>query len=337
MLKAATNFLCSAMVVCCFSLPVLAEPNFNPPEIAAGVDKLVQMHQRPTISDIKNAFPNWPSHNPFQGQSNKVTRKFEQDLMGVILSFEQMYPGWIYVGLGRDMAGLVDMMDAYYQAQGQFGRSIRLDGSGTTIRRSPLETLASLMKSQGIDLDHPKNQKYVLYDYSNYNTNSQLTRLIVAAYDHAQKKGIPAADYLNSFSALNVNPSVNAHEFSTETTHSQVMDVLRSGLVESIVPELLYPSQIPLPPEPPTVGVTIYGDEWHEAFGSPTTVHGRLMAKPGEPASLSVRHQILYELFEVINRVSSPDFSQKLNQMAQEKNYSYRAPTHLILCRAVYH
>jgi hypothetical protein len=324
------------MVISLFALSVPAEPGFNPPEIAAAVDKLIQMHQRPTISDIKNAFPHWPSHNPFQGQPNKVTKKFEPDLIAAILSFEQMYPGWIYVGLGRDMAGLVDMMDAYYQSKGQFGRSIRLDGSGDTIRRSPLENLAALMKAQGIDLDHQRNQKYVLYDYSSYESNSQLTRLIVAAYSHAQEKGSSEADYLKSFSALNMNPTVGAHSFPPEVTHAQVLAGLKSGLAESFVPNLLYPSDIPLLPEPLLVGITIYNEEWHDAFGPLIEENGRMTTKPGEPASPSVRHQILYELYEVINRVNSPGFSEALNRFAETHHYSYRAPTHLNLCRAVY-
>ncbi len=314
-----------ALIVLLSSLvlaPHSAVADMSPQEIESAVQKLMKSKNRPTILQIKAAFREWPKQNPFPGSPSTVTASTMTELAPVIAYLEQIFPGGIFVGMGRDQVPMVDALDAYYQSIGQTGRSIRLNASGPTIRPSSYEDLAQFMKNQGIDLDLKTNQKYILYDGSYYrDANNQSVRLMVAAFQYAASKGVPASTYALSFGFMNTVPGYGKH-FAASNSASEMIAYLTTNLKS--IGNVQIPPALALPRQPSN-GVLAYNKEWHDSFSGLKNNKGYIYATPGSQNSGN-KSQILYELFEVINQVSSEKFKDEVNKVSIAGGYKYRAP-----------
>lgn len=289
----------------------------------ASMQDLINQHAtRPTMSQVAEELKNDKS---ISARPDLIFQSFD-NVAKFIAEIEWAYPGAIYMPLGRDVAVLGDMLDAFYLSQGQKGRVMRLNASGPSLQVSD-QFIVSFVKSSGVDIKNLlSGPSYVVFDVTGYNLpkGSQCTRILHAIYNEYVNQGGNAKDILKKFAffntypnqdSLKVNPGVDREAYFQE----------QSAYLER------HPMSIPQRPFSSSVYVKSTADffnyvgEWHLSFG---VLQGRpdgsVTALPKGFHSEEIRTQTLSAMIAMFDVVRSEAFLKKIQSRAKELGYEFK-------------
>jgi len=281
------------------------------------VQKLVNLPHRPTVAEIQKAFAaGMPPENPFHGQHNAATQNFEGALADIIAEFELAFPGATYAPVGRDVVMIGDMMDAFYTSIGLPGRIKRINASGRTLEPATDAEVLALLKGSGLDLENiERSPGFILFDDSWYRSTSQMTRLIRIGYDAYKQSGKNPQSIIEKFNAINAYED-GGMPIKTDNRESMVKAMSEDAAKYG------YPLKIFALSKNPENGIFLYNTEWHDRFlNIEMRPDGIAVARLPEPNRPEMREQVLFELYEIMKRVATPEFRALVEKKAESKGY----------------
>ncbi len=297
---------------------------------ADSIQMLLEQRSRPTVNefvsamDAKYGINAWPSINPFY---NGVSLS-PQNAAIIIASMERAFPGATYLGLGRDVALLTDLLDGFYQSIGQPNRVRRLDASGpsfphyynatTESSQNDRELLFDFLRSNGLSFEKMNDDyPFVVFDVTSWRSTSQSRQLIRAAY---QSYSLQGGDLKKLYDRVNfVGISMSGGTESNVIKPSLNIEQLKESERSHITTEgPVHPFYLPK-----VTSSLTYTTGWHEMFGPfHRTADGRVSTTPGADVP-SAHETILGEMFDVMKIVRDPTFIDLVKKAALELGYEF--------------
>ena len=298
------------------------------------IDRLLAQRTRPTTEELratlKAAYGGMPKSNPF-GSGSRI-RDRGQEVANLIAQLELAYPGGTYLPLGRDAVLIADLLDAYYRSIGQTDRVRRLDASGTSFphyRDATDKTfeadrpiITGFLKSNGLDFEKvAADRPYVMVDVTSYGRTSQSTQLMRSAYRTWAELGRDPKDLFDKVNFVGLPQTFARHEIadSNAATIDKVKAKLKAKTGRDGPEDILYVGGS-------TSGLT-YTSAWHGMFDRfVSDGKGGVKTEPGGASSDRERLDVLEELYDAVDLVSSPAFHAMVKKVAA-KDYGYHFPT----------
>lgn len=264
------------------------------------VERLLELDHKPTITELKQELADEPRTSEL---ANKGTPGLQAMIMtsapAAIAAFEKAYPGATYAALGRDSSFLGDILDAFYQSQGQAGRVVRVNASGAS--RTNDQALIQFLKASGVDANRLESSvPFIMFDQTRYNQSSQSVSFLSAVYSVARDSGCSDDCMLNKFNFINTGAGLNQMYGQNVVGKTEVDAFFRELRVSGVPTGLL------------SVAVDhslTYTSEYHDKFSAFFVDRdGVTKTHAGAMSPDSVRIQILADMANTIHTVSSPEF-----------------------------
>jgi hypothetical protein len=165
---------------------------------------------------MRQALNPWPQSNPFGAlPGNQSTAAYVRaNGPRYIALLEYAFPGATWAPLGRDAVQMGDFLDAFYTSIGQPGRVARLNASGNSLTGESQQNYLQFLASAGLKLTDLANQPpFVIMDRSSYNESqgAQVSKLIMAVYDHYSANGGRPVDLVSRVNAISISHTRGAN------------------------------------------------------------------------------------------------------------------------------
>lgn len=227
----------------------------------------------------------------------------------VIATFEKVYPGATYVGLGRDSAFLVDLMDAFYQSLGQANRVEIAEVGRDSFKDTPL--LIQYFEQLGLNLKTEVGvPSFVPFDATNFRESSQSTQLLKAIIETcASRPGCDKEILLKRLGFINTGPNRSMYQKNIITPDFAFETVIQSQIdLERYSGILSYAASQPL----------IYTPEYHDSYkGLEKTQNNRVIPIRGNVYEVETRRQIILSQILLIRIVESEEFHLRVREVAK--------------------
>lgn len=305
--------------------------NEDASRISQAYSHLLSLTRRPSISQIKDAFgdliysPHFslpPSESPNPFAENSQLAEAYQHGPSIIATFEKLYPGATFYGMGRDSAFLVDLLDAFYLTLNQKDRALPLEIGRFSFEYPDL--MRAYLRQQGIHISPSyTSPRHVVFDATNFEWNSQSTKLLDMLIHSKEAIAHPTAIW-TSIAFINTGYR-QGNMYSSNLIPAKIpvkpMTSLLNG-VDAINRSSGKFVRIPSVdiPEP-----LAYGLEYTGSYGELKDELGMVKPTIGKLASEDTRRKIIYSQVQLIRMTSDPMFKKRVQQIAQE-NYKYRFP-----------
>ncbi len=312
--------------------------------------KLVNQVQRPSVQQIEQYLKNSTPLPELQSETSlpKDSQKPRNDLQNnfpiwytvliqgapqMIASFEKAFPGATWAFIGRDMAILADVFEAFYRSIGQTDRVARIGMSRGTLDGLTGELAMGLLESQGLELKegmHP----FILIDAVSRGGGRQGRYLLNAVYGAlAQGHKWPSLSWTSS----DLLPYFNFIGLRVSTTAIPHRDALQAQkLIEkdqdqnfidfdhytiftytdgNVTQEFIGTNE---------AGYTHWTGSWHGSYGPVIqTGQGRVLAQVGSLALEEVREATIRFQAYVVRAAQSPQFFINVKNEASKLGYSF--------------
>lgn len=304
---------------------------------------LLNRQTRPTVQEFLDAFEGQlPESNPFVFDATLRWRNpgrtfqpnedqfrqlvFEQGAR-TIARMEKAFSDARWAGVGRDVATLGDLLDAFYSSKGQTDRVARLDVSTGSFTVDDI--LIDYLKQKGAPLETGKiseSRPFVAFDRTSFGSwrTSQSQLILQAGYQYFQNHGGNLKDLVRKFNFITTEPvSIGGSSASNRGINAEVIGA------DNVEPFLQGQENDINHKGSPSRLLAIGSDlsdlaEWHESFG---TIYrdndGIIQPQPGAVASAELRNRVLWEMYEVIKISSGDDFYRKVQDAARLLNFNF--------------
>ena len=286
----------------------------------ASWDDLENSRTRPTIADVEREVLSEVLSQPVPLTFGHTLDSMLPAIASLIAELEKVYPGSVYMPLGRDVVFTGDVIDAFFRSQGQTGRVLRLNSSGQSLGvEKPM--IARFVQSSGVDIKNlASGPGYIIFDVSNYHLpdRSQSTKILSAVYQEYVRLGGQAKDIVRKFAFFNLHHG-SSSRIVDNTLNPDEFFRKQSTYLEanpSSIPSLALTAQTALRGQ----------SEWHAEFALLQQMpDGSVMAPPPlEPFAISTRQNILQEMKMALVAVRQPQFIELVQKRANELGYEFK-------------
>ena len=280
--------------------------------------ELMKMEDKPTMGQFMAALGplmEISDENPFKKYSGRSLKNAMEEMAEVIVQMEKAYPDAIWYALGRDIYLMGDVLDAFYRTAGQPWRLRRLHASAPSFPKGEseekLNLIADFLETNGIDIEGigPNSRPHIIFDITSYGKNtyrySQSSELMRAAYWRWADLRRDPRDLVRKLNFVSVSHGPKnvmiEPDFEIDRYFRRVK--FDDG------PEHILRVDAPIEVQ--------YSTTWHGLYGLMERLDdGRVVTKPGAKDSYNQRAKMLWEMWEVAKRVSSPKFMEEVKAQA---------------------
>lgn len=279
--------------------------------------------------DLNKLRPEWQNHFPLWYEA------LVKGAPRMIASFEASFPGATWAFIGRDMAILADLFEAFYRARGQRDRVVRIGMSRGTMVGLTLPLAYEFLSSHGFQWSlgmHP----FILVDAISRGGGRQARLLLNAGYDHLQKelkKGrseladVPLNEWLPFFNCIGLRvlttdipdrPLDSVPRLAQEYPHAEFIDFNDYSLLTYrdpfVVSDVIGVNE---------AGYTHWTGAWHGSYGKVFRHHGKVLASQGEQASPEMKTAIVIYQAHVVKLAQSPEFLRQVEEAYRDVLYEW--------------
>jgi len=330
------------------------------PSFPNEIQNILNQPTRPSVRQLIDAFPKWPSENPFPSDPPDHSTLDELKHIGnpeitvpvaakVIAALEVAFPNSTFVTIGRDSDYFADCAEAYFIAKNEGQRLIRVGVSTGSIPtglyadevrnyrdvrvfdQTGYSLMRNFLDAQGIDpgLAGSPN-RFIILDSTSYSEESQARTLLQALYRLYAKRGGDPKDLVRKINVVNIDGDLQGRLGSA--AQPQELFPRRNFDLNNFFDELEMSVSIEGPSRIIKVNgrVLTYHPHWHEKWGAVRSTPSGVFAKPGPLYSVEARLDILHNMYEVIRRIRNPQFSKAVDREIQRIRAT--SPSSLLPC-----
>jgi hypothetical protein len=257
--------------------------------------------------------------------------------------------------MGRDMAVIADLFEAFYTSIGQHDRVIRLGMSTATLDSMTQETTLEFLKSSGINLDG--KIPYLLVDAVSRGGGRQGRALINAVYSNANgdDKSLAKRFFDSVFSDSSKDTNKGSKSIGDLLYYFNMIGLRVFTTKIPDIPIQKAQAQLALDAEAlekeikkghvdfgkrhnilsftdarsmdflgiNEAGYTHWTGAWHGSYGAIEKSAGRVFARPGQVSDLAMRQAIVGFQAAIVDLASSPDFRARVEEAAKKIGYHF--------------
>lgn len=283
--------------------------------VEAAFEKLMGLYHQPRVYEVEAAFEGLLDSPYLPKVSSDITellRLVRSHGPEIIAAFEKAYPGGTYLGMGRDSAFLVDLLEIFYRSLGQDGRVEALELGRDSFNKEKL--LAKYLTSKGFSPSELRDGPFfVPFDSTNFKSESQSTKLLNAIRQLCVTSAkCTLADFINKVGFINTGEKKGMYRDNIfekdlgllEDTMVKNFDSFDFGAIVSVTVDSSF----------------IYNREYHGSYaGFMETRDNEVVPVRGNLARREERKAIIREQIELIKAVRSPEFLKGVQTVAKDK------------------
>ncbi len=322
---------------------------------ASEYNKLLRQQQRPTVTQIRNLLEDW-TPAPLVAQPDLPKEKEIQKRMDLhfnyplwyqllidgapqmIATFEEAFPGATWAFMGRDMAILADLFEAFYDSIGQSNRVVRINISSPVIQSGLFsdEIALEYLNQNGLPKNRAVKHPFIFIDAVSSNSGVQGRKLINILYssEHYWKSlGLQQRSELPWWiNMIGLNVYTTALAPTPFRQISQLLDTYSHELESRYKRELYSKDNILIYSDGRAKntyegtnesGYTHWTGAWHGSFQSWVRTSSEVVAESGEASSEEVKKAIINFQTHVISAVSKEAFLEKVKTAAQAQGFIF--------------
>jgi hypothetical protein len=269
---------------------------------------LLKQPTRPTVLQIKELLTHW-TPAPLQNETRlpKDVDKLRLDLQNnfpvwysalisggpqMIATFENAFPGATWAFIGRDMAIIADLFEAFYRSIGQTERVARIGMSRGTLKGLTSDLGTRLLESHGLKIQagmHP----FILVDAVSRGGGRQGRFLLNSVYATRRDKW-SSADLLPYFNFIGLRVLTTQIPFRSLVNAQERIQNHQNTLINSTTPLDFNRYEIFSYVDNHVVDRVIGTNEagyshwtgaWHGSYGPVILANGEVLASIGTPSS----------------------------------------------------
>lgn len=243
----------------------------------------------------------------------------------MIAEFEKAFPGATLAFIGRDMALIADIFEAYYTSIGQPERVVRIDVSSKTFEHITADQMVAYLKQKGAE---NSNKPFILVDTISKGNGRQGRALLQAWYRYQQGQGVKISDEIRRVNMIGLEISATDPQIAKNSL-SNVREILQAEQQayetdpnRSITDHkiLIFKDKRPMGTH---LGINEVGYEqwtgsWHEPFGEVYVDGGELKTRVGGLRAPTMRQAVIAFQTQILRQMTTPSFHQRVQEALRE-------------------